>query len=104
MTLEEARVRSKQLNAQLFLKRQEELIKEFQEKENNFKLRHDSVLPNEFVAEFELRFVHSRGILSLEEKRKRTVRRFITWRATQRMIVALGKMRLRRAAFSSKLN
>ena len=54
MSLDEARVRARQLNAQDFVKRQEERIQRIVIEENNNKKKYDSVLPIEFVEEFEM--------------------------------------------------
>jgi hypothetical protein len=50
MSVEEAKVRARQLNSQLELKRQEERIIEIEKKNEKFQKRFDSYLPEEFVA------------------------------------------------------
>jgi hypothetical protein len=90
MSFLEAQARARQLNSQLRLKRQEEQIKKIQDKKNVFQLRHESALPPEFVTEFEERFVHARGLLSEVQRKRRNKQRHTTWRAAQRMIVAVG--------------
>lgn len=57
MTLDEARVRAKQLNAQHHLRRQEQELKRIECSQELVQRRYDCVLPSEFVAEFELRFI-----------------------------------------------
>jgi hypothetical protein len=91
MTIEEARVRAKQLNSQIRLKQQEERIRKFKEKEYQFILRNDSVLPEEFVAEFEIRFVHASRLLTPEQRKTRSQQRQKLWRSARRMIVAVGQ-------------
>lgn len=90
MNLEEAQVRVRQLNAQLFLKRQEERIKKLEEVEETFLKRHEAVLPDEFVSEIEARFVRPCGLTAEGGGRRRLVRRYVIWRAAQKMITALG--------------
>ena len=60
MTFEDARCRVRQLNAQDFLKKQEEEIKRKQLEKSLNLIKQDSVLPIEFVAEFENRFIRVR--------------------------------------------
>lgn len=57
MNLAEAKGRARQLNAQNQLKRQEEQLLKINEQQKQFQLRHDSVLPSEFVSEFEKVFI-----------------------------------------------
>ena len=45
MSFEEVKVRVKQLNSQLRMKRQEEQIKKLRDTQNDFQLRHQSMLP-----------------------------------------------------------
>jgi len=85
MTLQEARGRAKQLNAQHVLRKQEEQIRKIEEARSNFQTRHDAALPSEFVAEFESRFVRKRQNPN-EAGRRTTARAFVTWHAAQRMI------------------
>ena len=89
MTLSEARARAKQLNSQHHLKRQENQLKKIQESQQQSQLRYDAVLPSEFVAEFELRFIRKRDSQTEQGLRKNT-RAYVAWRAAQRMIVAVG--------------
>lgn len=89
MTLEEARVRAKQLNAQLHIKRQEVRIRELEANRSAAQKRYDSMLPEEFVAEFESRFIRKRDSQTEQGLRKNT-RAYITWRAAQRLIVAIN--------------
>lgn len=88
MTLGEARVRARQLNAQDFLKRQEERVRRIAIEEDNNKKKYDSVLPIEFVEEFEARFLKSRDAETRKGRRKTSHARS-KWKAAQRMIVAL---------------
>jgi len=89
MTTVEARCRARQLNSQLFIKRQEERIRKIETKRIETLKRHQAVLPEEFVAEFEVRFVRSRDSDTDAGKRRRT-RAFSLWQAAQRMIAAVG--------------
>jgi len=90
MKIAEARARSRQLNARLTLKRQEERVREFQKAENDFRTKSDAVLPTEFVDEFELCFIRIReGDTTLGgQRRLRRIR--LLWRAAQKMILAIG--------------
>lgn len=89
MTLEEARVRAKQLNAQLILKRQEEQIRKIEQIQAQTQRRYDAVLPSEFVTEFEARFIRKRDSQTDQGLRKNT-RSYTVWRAAQRLIAAIG--------------
>jgi hypothetical protein len=88
MTLDEAKVRARQLNAQDFIKRQEERIQRIAIEENNTKKKYDSVLPVEFVEEFEARFLKTRDSETSKGRRKTSHVRS-KWKAAQRMIIAL---------------
>ncbi|MGZ3747595.1 MAG: hypothetical protein ACXWRE_09495, partial [Pseudobdellovibrionaceae bacterium] len=90
MTFHEARIRAKQLNSQITLKRQEEKIKLIRDEQTVFQNRHSSFLPEEFVSEFEHRFVKARDILPEAKKRTRNKNRFTSWRAAQKIIVAVS--------------
>jgi hypothetical protein len=86
MTIEEARVRAKQLNAQVQIRKQEEQIRKRDETKRLHQIRYDAILPSEFVAEFEDRFVRKRDSQT-EQGIRRTSRAFVTWRSAQRMII-----------------
>lgn len=88
MTLDEAKIRARQLNAQDFVKRQEERIQRISIEENNNKKRYDSVLPIEFVEEFEKRLLRTRDAETRKGRRKTSHARS-KWKAAQKMIVAL---------------
>ena len=88
MTLDEARTLARQLNAQEFVKRQEERIQKVLIEENNNKKMYDSVLPIEFVEEFESRFLRTRDSETKKGKRKTSHTRS-NWNAAKKMIVAL---------------
>lgn len=88
MTLTEAKTRAKQLNAQLDVKRKEEKLIKIQHKSQNFQKRFDSVLPDEFVAEFEKRFIRKRDS-EVENGKRRTSRAMQVWKAAQKMIVSI---------------
>lgn len=88
MTLDEARVRARQLNDQEFVKKQEERIQRIAIEENNNKKRYDSVLPIEFVEEFEKRYLRTRDAETRKGRRKTSHARS-KWKAAQKMIVAL---------------
>lgn len=89
MTIQEAKARAKQLNSQLHLKRQEERLRKIDETQACEQRRYDSVLPPEFTAEFELRFVRQRDSQTIQGLRKNT-RSYTVWRAAQKMIAAIG--------------
>jgi hypothetical protein len=89
MSLDEARIRARQLNAQDFVKRQEERIQRIAIEENNNKKKYDSVLPIEFVEEFESRFLRSRDAETRKGRRKTSHARS-KWNAAKKMIVALN--------------
>ena len=89
MTPEEARSRAKQLNAQHHLKRQEVQLKKTAEEQAKLTVRYDAVLPSEFTAEFESRFIRKRDSQTIQGLRKNT-RAYTTWRAAQRLIMALN--------------
>lgn len=89
MTLEEAKVRARQLNSQLEIKRQEEQLLKIEEKNQIFRTRFDSMLPIEFVSEFEKRFMRKRDS-EVDRGKRRTSRAMHVWKAAQKMIVAVG--------------
>lgn len=89
MTLEEAKTRTRQLNAQLQIKRQEEQVRKIAEQQAATQKRFDSVLPIEFVSEFERCFLRTRDSQTEQGIRKNT-RSYVTWRAAQRMIVVIA--------------
>lgn len=88
MTITEANCRAKQLNAQAFLKRQEERIKKDSIKASQMRHQFDATLPDEFVVEFEQRFVRSRDSETKAGKR-RISRAQNLWRAASHMILAV---------------
>jgi hypothetical protein len=89
MTVTEARARARQLNAQIALKRQEERIRKEQFVEDETRKRFESILPIEFVQEFEKRFVRARD-RETESGKRRTTHARVVWRAAQGMIVKVG--------------
>ncbi len=89
MTLDEAKARASQLNSQLEIKRQEERLIKIAEESKNFQRRFDSVLPDEFVGEFEKRFMRKRDS-EVDRGKRRTSRAMIIWKAAQKMIVSIG--------------
>ncbi len=89
MTLEEARARAKQLNAQLHIKNQEKRVRIIAKEQDKTRRRYDAVLPQEFVAEFEDRFIRKRDSQT-EQKLRKSTRAYITWRAAQRLIIAIS--------------
>lgn len=90
MTIQEAQVRARQLNANLQLKRQELRIKCIQEKQNTFHLQNTASLPEEFVSEFEDRFIRPRKDLPIKKYKTRHHNRYTAWKAAQKIIVAIG--------------
>lgn len=89
MNLLEAKVRARQLNTQLEIKKQEERLLKLKETNRNFQKRFDSVLPEEFVNEFEMRFMRKRDS-EVDRGRRRTSRAILVWKAAQKLIVAIG--------------
>ena len=89
MSLDEAKARASQLNSQLEIKRQEERLIKITEESKNFQRRFDSVLPDEFVGEFEKRFMRKRDS-EVDRGKRRTSRAMIIWKAAQKMIVSIG--------------
>lgn len=89
MTIGEARDIAKALNAKAHLKRQEEQLRKFQLQLTQEQLANAAFLPDEFVAEFEGRFIRSRDS-ETESGRRRTSRAHIIWRTAQRMIRTIG--------------
>ncbi len=88
MTLTEARVRARQLNAQRRLKAQEVRRLQIEEEQRQFQDRFTAILPEEFVVEFERRFIRYKDNGTDAGHRKMSRSKLI-WRAAQRMIVAL---------------
>ena len=88
MTIGEAKVRAQQLNAQRHLKEQEKRLQAQKREREQSMLRFDSVLPVEFVEEFEERFVRARDSETIRGLRKKS-RSYLIWKAAQRAIVAL---------------
>ncbi len=85
MSYEEAKVRMRQLNAELHLKYQEERIRRLEKEKRESKLRRDSLLPEKFVEEFEKLFLQVRYEKTV--RGRRSFRRVSTiWNATQKMI------------------
>lgn len=89
LNLEEAKIRARQLNSQLEIKKQEERLLKSEEASRNFQKRFDSVLPEEFVSEFEKRFMRKRDS-EVDRGRRRTSRAMLVWKAAQKMIVSIG--------------
>jgi len=85
MTIEEAKTRAKQLNAQRWIKEQEKRIQLTMKKEYEDRRRQDGCLPQEFVAEFENRFIRFRDSETQSGRRKKS-RAFILWTAARKMI------------------
>ncbi len=90
LSIEEARARAKQLNSQILLKRQEERLKKFNDEQITLKLKHQSVLPDEFVAEFEERFIRARNVFNEHIRQQQNRQRHGSWRAAQKVIIAVG--------------
>lgn len=87
MTLEEARARSRQLNARVHLKAQEERVKKEEDKKRLLNERFASKLPEEFVAEFEKRFV-TKTFLSKDRKYDAN-RALRLWSAARKVILSI---------------
>lgn len=87
MSILEARARAKQLNLIENTKRQEERIKEIEQRNLEIRQRCYIKLPDEFLLEFEKRFV-TKTHLSLErsDNKNRALR---VWRAAQKVILAI---------------
>lgn len=88
MTIEEARTRVKQVNAQRWIKEQEKRIQRKANEEYKARQMRDSALPMEFVAEFENRFLRVRDSETESGRRKKT-RSKIIWTAAQKMIATI---------------
>jgi hypothetical protein len=88
MTIDDARVRARQLNTQLLIKRQEEKIKAIADAECKRRNRVQAVLPTEFVEEFELRFI--RACDRHQDSSQRIKRATTIWRAAQHMVAGIG--------------
>jgi len=88
MEISDSRMRSRQLNAQLMLKRQEEQIRSVEKARHDFQTRNDAVMPIEFAEEFERRFIRSRDH-ELPRGRQRIRRLRTIWNAAQKMVLAL---------------
>lgn len=88
MTVEEAKVRARQLNAQRCLKEQEKRIQLRKLEDAQSARRFDSVLPMEFVAEFEQRFIRIRDSETIKGLRRKS-RAYVIWKAAQRVIYEL---------------
>jgi len=89
MEIADSRARSRQLNAQLRLTRQEERVRAIQIAENEFRVKNDAVLPIEFVEEFELCFLKIREEGSKLSRTRRQKRLRVLWKAAQKMIRTL---------------
>lgn len=87
MTLEEAKARSKQLNLIENLKKQEERLIKKQNSKNKTKDRYQMKIPDEFLVEFEKRFI-TRTYLS-EDRRANSNRVRHRWSAAQKLIMAI---------------
>jgi hypothetical protein len=89
LSIEDAKVRAKQLNADLYARKQEKQILVKNEQELREQLKQARWLPSEFVAEFEARFVRARDSETIAKRRRKT-RAQIIWRAAQRAIREVG--------------
>lgn len=88
MSLEEARSRAKQLNALDKIKKQERRVQKIREEEIRLHISNKAFLPEEFVAEFEKRFIRYRDS-ETENGKRQLSRAHVIWRAGQRMIMHL---------------
>lgn len=88
MEFADAKTRSRQLNAQLLLKQQEERIRKLQRNDEEFRSKSHTVLPREFVEEFEKHFIRARPNPSLQERRRLNRIRLV-WKAAQKMILMI---------------
>ncbi len=91
MTLDEAKERARQLNLQLEMKRQEAFLLKTKIKNEEIRIKHSSVLPEEFVLEFERRFVIPRSHSDETNYKRRKKQRYTHWKAAQKLIVFIGK-------------
>ena len=89
MTLSEARIRSRQINTQQELKRQEEAFELRRKTEKLSQKRFDSFLPEEFIDEFERRFVKRRELEGVIKRATKSKAPYV-WKAAQNMIVSVG--------------
>lgn len=81
MSFEQAQARAKQINAQLEIKRQEELRRKIELEYDTLKTQCNAAVPEIYKTEFELKFI------SRPHHTKSSKKRFYTsWSATQRML------------------
>ena len=88
MSVQDARVRAKQLNSQRIIRNQEKRIQENRRQEQIEQKKNEFCLPAEFVVEFEKRFLRVRDSETENGRRKRS-RSHIIWRAAQKAIAAI---------------
>ena len=86
MSASEARSRAKQLNALAIIKKQELRLRKLRLEELEVRTRYQAFLPDEFVVEFELKYLCQRDSQS-ELRRNKMTRAHILWRAVQKLIV-----------------
>ena len=86
MSAVEARARARQLNALAIVKKQELQLRKLRLEELDLQKRNQAFLPEEFTAEFELKYLRSRDSQSKRRRNKMT-RAHILWRAVQKLIV-----------------
>jgi hypothetical protein len=82
MTIDQARSRARQINAQLETKRQEERRKKIEEDSESLRQKFTAAIPDVYKKEFELKYLTGRFQIQSWKKR------FLTsWNAAQRMLV-----------------
>ena len=84
MTIESARERQRQLNAQLKLKREEERRFQFEQQRKDLNMKYLAAFPESFCADFEKRFVFGRSPSPAFRKSNRAC-----WTAAQKLILHL---------------
>lgn len=88
MTIEEARVRAKQINIEEHLKKQEERVRSYEMRYEENQKRFYAKVPDEFAFEFEKRFV-TKTFLS-KDRNYDGNRAMRLWKAAQKVIIAIN--------------
>lgn len=87
-SIEEAKIRARQLNFKAHIKNQEKRIQQIKRLDIAEQKRNEFCLPVEFVGEFEKRFLRVRDSETINGRRKKS-RAHIIWRAAQKSIAAI---------------
>jgi hypothetical protein len=87
MSLIEARLRARQLNAQATIKKQEAALQRRKEKDLAHALANDALIPLAFRAEFESRFLSRPQRFSSPRSKERQQKAHVLWNAAQKLIL-----------------